>query len=433
MTKPNILYLHSHDTGRYIQPYGHAVPTPNLQKLAESGFLFRQAFCANPTCSPSRASLLTGQYPHSNGMFGLAHRGFRLDDYSHHLIHTLHKAGYTSAVAGATHIANMSPDPVKTIGYQLDLGGEATAHTRAVEFLQSSPPQPFFLAVGFNETHRVFPEDLGDDPNYCLPPAPLPDTPQNRLDMARFKASARLLDTKMGAVLDALERTGLAENTLVICTTDHGIAFPAMKCNLTDHGIGVLLIMRGPGGFEGGRVVDAMVSHIDLFPTLCDLLEIDPPDWLQGVSLLPLVRGQAEQVRESVFAEVNYHAAFEPMRAVRTSRWKYIRRYDGRTRPVLPNCDDSPSKTTWLQHGWADNPPPAEMLYDLVFDPNETANLAGDPRFSSVLDDMRLRLEWWRTETGDPLQPDGSGIPVPPGALVNDPDDLSPQSKPRPA
>lgn len=433
MTRPNILYLHSHDTGRYIQPYGHAVPTPNLLKLAESGVLFRQAFCANPTCSPSRASLLTGQYPHSNGMVGLAHRGFWLNDYTHHIIHTLHEAGYTSAIAGASHIANMADDPVKTIGYQVDLGSESTAHIRAVEFLENAPSQPFFLAVGFNETHRVFPEEPGEDPNYCLPPVPLPDTPQNRLDMARFKASARILDAKMGAVLDAMDRSGLSENTLVICTTDHGIAFPAMKCNLTDHGTGVMLIVRGPGGFEGGRVVDAMVSQIDIFPTLCDLLEIDPPDWLQGVSMMPLVRGQAEHIREEVFAEVNYHAAFEPMRAVRTRRWKYIRRYDGRTRPVLPNCDDSPSKTTWLENGWAERPPAAEMLYDLVFDPNESANLAGDPRRMDVLADMSARLERWQVETGDPLQPDGSGIPVPPGAVVNDQDDLSPQGKPRPA
>ena len=433
MTKPNILYLHSHDTGRYIQPYGHAVPTPNLQKLAETGILFRQAFCANPTCSPSRASLLTGQYPHSNGMVGLAHRGFWLNDYGQHVIHTLHKAGYTSAIAGTSHLANLAEDPIKTIGYQIDLGGQAAAHTRAVEFLEDVPPQPFFLAVGFSETHRVFPDEPDENPNYCLPPAPLPDTPQNRLDMARFKASARILDAKMGAVLDVLDRTGLAENTLVICTTDHGIAFPAMKCNLTDHGIGVMLMMRGPGGFEGGRVVEAMVSQIDIFPTLCDLLEIDPPGWLQGFSMMPLVRSQREDIREEVFAEVNFHAAFEPMRAVRTKRWKYIRRYDGRTRPVLPNCDGSLSKTTWLDHGWAERSPQPEMLYDLVFDPNETANLVGDPRYGEVLSDMRLRLERWGIETGDPLQADGSGIPIPAGALVNDPDDLSPQSKPRTA
>src|SRR5688500_20272882 len=87
--KPNILYLHSHDTGRFIQPYGHQVPTPNIQRLADQGLLFRKAFCAAPTCSGSRSALLTGQYPHANGMMGLAHRGFELYDYSHHIVHTL--------------------------------------------------------------------------------------------------------------------------------------------------------------------------------------------------------------------------------------------------------------------------------------------------------------------------------------------------------
>ncbi|MCB0172753.1 MAG: sulfatase-like hydrolase/transferase, partial [Anaerolineae bacterium] len=101
----NILYLHSHDTGRYIQPYGHAVPTPHLQQLAEEGVLFRRAFSAAPTCSPSRACLLTGQSAHSNGMLGLAHRGFTLNDYHQHLVHTLRRAGYYSALVGIQHIA----------------------------------------------------------------------------------------------------------------------------------------------------------------------------------------------------------------------------------------------------------------------------------------------------------------------------------------
>ena len=105
MPKPNILYLHSHDSGRYLQPYGHAVPTSNLQRLAEDGVIFRRAFCAAPTCSPSRAALLTGQSAHNAGMTGLANRNFVLGDFRQHIIHTLHPAGYTSALAGIQHIA----------------------------------------------------------------------------------------------------------------------------------------------------------------------------------------------------------------------------------------------------------------------------------------------------------------------------------------
>ncbi len=425
MQKPNILYIHSHDTGRYIQPYGYAVPTPNLQRFAEQGVLFRQAFCANPTCSPSRASLLTGQYPHVNGMLGLAHRGFSLNDYSQHLIHTLRGAGYTSALAGIQHITHWKGDvpPWRKIGYDIDLGGHETAHQRAVEFLSDAPPQPFFLAVGFVETHREFPAAPNENPNYCRPPSPLPDTAETREDMARYNASARILDRKMGMVFDALEQNGLADNTLVICTTDHGIAFPRMKCNLTDSGIGVMLMMRGPGGFEGGQVVDAMVSHIDIFPTICELLDIDPPDWLQGCSILPTIQG--DTIHEEIFAEVNYHAAYEPQRCVRTSRYKYIRRYDGRSAPVLPNCDDGLSKDVWLAYDWQGRAPNAEMLFDLIYDPHEANNLIEDEGYADVLADMRDRLEQWMRQTDDPLL--SGSVQAPEGARLNDPDGLSPR------
>jgi arylsulfatase A-like enzyme len=97
---PNILYLHSHDTGRYVSPMGYAVPTPNVQRLAGEGTLFRRCFCAAPTCSPSRAALLTGQSAHSSGMLGLAHRGFVLSDYTQHLVSTLKGAGYHTVLAG---------------------------------------------------------------------------------------------------------------------------------------------------------------------------------------------------------------------------------------------------------------------------------------------------------------------------------------------
>ena len=429
--RPNILYIHTHDIGRYIQPHGYAVSTPNIQKLAEQGVLFRQAFCANPTCSASRASLLTGLYPHNNGMTGLAHRGWSLNDYSQHIVHTLRAAGYTTALSGTQHvISHMHGEAWRAIGYDQYLGAQTDAHGQAVKFLESPSAEPFFLSVGFGDTHREFELLNGiDDPRYCRPPDPIPDTPETREDMARFKASARTLDAKMGVVFDALDRTGLADNTLVICTTDHGIAFPHMKCSLTESGIGVMLIMRGPGGFEGGHVIDSMVSHLDIFPTICDLLEIDPPEWLQGVSFMPVIRGEMDAVREEIIAEVNYHAAYEPMRCIRTPRWSYIRRFDGRERPVLPNCDDGLSKTLWLEHGWEEIAPAEEVLYDLVFDPNEAHNLVGDPRVEHILTSMCKHLAQWMQETADPLLK--GPIPAPEGAVVNDPDGLSPREQPQ--
>jgi N-sulfoglucosamine sulfohydrolase len=422
--RPNILYIHSHDTGRYIQPYGHAIPTPNIQRIAEQGVLFRKAFCAAPTCSPSRASLLTGQYAHCNGMLGLAHRGFSLNDYNQHILHTLRNAGYYSALIGEEHLSaapNASGyDRVSKIeGYQA-----AIVAPTAVEWLSDGLPQPFFLSVGFFETHREFlqPSSL-EDTKYSLPPAPLPDTPQTRLDIGSFKASARELDRGMGAVFAALDANGLADNTLVICTTDHGIAFPRMKGYLTDHGIGVTLIMRGPGGFSGGQVCDELVSQIDLFPTICDLIGIDHPSWLQGTSILPLIQDETERIHDAIFAEVTYHAAYEPMRAVRTQRWKYIRRFDHHLGPVLPNCDDSPSKDVLMQHSWKERSRPFEQLYDLIFDPNEASNVANDLSVAVVLEEMRTRLDNWMRDTNDPLL-HGPVMP-PPGAELNDPEQLS--------
>lgn len=423
--RPNILYLHSHDTGRYVQPYGYAVPTPNIQRLAGEGVLFRQAFCASPTCSPSRACLLTGQYAHSNGMLGLAHRGFSLRDYHHHIVHTLRKQGYWSALIGEQHI---SKEP-GIIGYdrvyKIDTSHVKAVAPLAIEILRNPTHQPFFLSAGFFETHRGFFEPISPQvANYCRPPLTIPDTLETRQDMAAFQASAWSLDQGVGQVVNALEASGLAENTLIICTTDHGLAFPGMKCTLTDHGTGVMLIMRGPGGFSGGKVYDAMVSQIDLFPTICDLLSIEQPNWLQGKSFMPLVQGKAQAINDAIFAEATYHAAYEPQRAVRTPRWKYIRRFGDRHTPVLANCDDSPSKDLFVQYGWQNRIIASEQLYDLIFDPNEASNVALDPSASTILQEMRTRLDHWMLSTDDPLL--HGPVPAPPGAELNDPDQRSP-------
>src|ERR1044071_8538194 len=214
--RPNILYLHSHDTGRFLQPYGHAVPTPNLQKLAEGGMLFRQAFNAAPTCSPSRASLLTGCCPHSNGMLGLVNRGFVMPDYSKHLVHTLRAAGYSSALLGLQHVAR---DP-NIIGFDKVVRPKSTrvedVTPVALDFLNHAPKQPFFIDVGFFETHRPFRGAPAEESRYCFAAPPLPDTAQTRQDIANFKHSALALDNAMGEILKALETNGLASNTLVI-------------------------------------------------------------------------------------------------------------------------------------------------------------------------------------------------------------------------
>jgi arylsulfatase A-like enzyme len=247
--------------------------------------------------------------------------------------------------------------------------------------------------------------------------------------MAEFKASVRSLDQGIGAVLHALHDQHLVEDTLVICTTDHGVAFPGAKGTLSDRGTGVMLIMRGPGAFAGGKVIDQPVTHLDVYPTLCDVAGVEHPDWLQGKSLIPLLRLEVDALHEATFAEMTYHAAYEPQRSVRTARWKYIRRFDDHPGPILANCDDSASKEVWLEAGWADRRIAREQLYDLVLDPAEMDNLADDPVAREALVEMRGRLERWMRETEDPLL-DGPVAP-PPGAEVNEQWQVSPDEPTR--
>ncbi len=294
MAPPNVLYVHSHDTGRYVQPYGYPVPTPNIQHLADQGVLFRQAFCAAPVCSGSRAALLTGQCTHATGMLGLAHRGYRLTYPERHIAHVLRSAGYWSGLIGEQHV---SADPAD-VGYDhvVDLASNkvhdvAPAASRVVAE-RARAGEPFFLSVGFFETHREYFEPSSvRDALYSRPPENIVDTSMTRRDMASFKASARSLDQGVGTVLNALEENGLVGNTLVIMTTDHGLAFPDAKATMYDRGIGVLLLIRGPGGFERGRVFDSLVSHLDIFPTICEVAAIDPPAWLEG-AVTPAARAR---------------------------------------------------------------------------------------------------------------------------------------------
>ncbi|MEK3883745.1 sulfatase [Paenibacillus sp. PL2-23] len=419
----NIVYLHTHDTGRYIQPYGYAVLTPHLMKLAEEGTLFRQAYTAAPTCSPSRAALLTGSAPHSNGMLGLTHRGFLLHDYGQHLAAFLHANGFDTALCGVQHEA-----PERTmLPYGQFLDAELTdayehedishAH-RAAAFIQEEREKPFFLSLGLFNTHREFPEtDPEVNPNYVQPPYPFADTRQNREDMAAYISSAKLMDRCVGIVMEALKQSGKEESTLVIFTTDHGIAFPHMKCSLYDTGIGVVLLMKKPGAVRAGHAEDALVSQIDLFPTICELLQLRKPDHLQGVSLLPLLQGTAEKVRDEVFAEVTFHAAYEPLRCIRTERYKLIRWFDEHDRPVPANIDDSPSKAFLVEHGLLEERRDSEALYDLYLDPVERVNVVRKERYEKVYQELSDRLLAWMEQTGDPLLK--GRVPIPEGARIN--------------
>lgn len=426
--RPNILYLHSHDTGRMVQPYGHAVPTPQLQAFAEQGVLFRQAFAVAPTCSPSRAALLTGCYPHTCGMHGLANApwNYRVEKPERLLPALLAAHGYTTVLGGVHHIGGTTADDVRAHGFQMLLNDDnrcedvADLHERAARFLTAPPGSPWFLALGFDQTHRdnrqgdpasgtCFSQPAPYDPHkldarYCLPPPGIPDGPETRRDLASFKEGARRLDERIGHVLAALERSGQAANTLVIITTDHGIAWPGMKCNLTDQGLGVMLMMRGPGGFSGGRVIDALVTQLDLFPTLLALAGASaaPGGGMEGKSLLPLIRGEAASLHAEIFCEQGWHDAPEPQRAIRTARYKLIRRIDP-IGPKVANCDESPTKQILAAASFFDRNLGAEQLFDLQLDPLEACNRIDDPQLAEVRAGLARSLEAWMKRTEDPL------------------------------
>ncbi len=434
---PNVIYVHSHDTGRWIEPYGFPVSTPRLLKFASESTLFLDAHCAAPTCSPSRAALLTGQSPHACGMLGLAHRGFFLTDPSHHLCHTLKSAGYETVLAGFQHLATPRfSDPAK-LGYNqiLQKNESGAAELNAAKFLSEWDGSPFFMDVGFGETHRHAPPNgrfTEQDVSQLVPykgklPAPLPEGGAVREDFADFQAAAAIWDRKVGVVLDAIDAAGIADNTIVICTTDHGPPFPDMKCSVTEYGTGVMLIVRGPG-VPAGMSVPAMVSHMDLFPTICEAAGIAPPAWLEGRSLFPLLRGEVNHLHDHLFAEVTFHAAYEPKRSARNDRFTYVRRYFDRTGPTLTNLDDSLTKSQMSGTSWRTAPQPREELFDRWRSPQDQVNCIDDPAHAAVVASLRAAMDRWMKQTNDPLL--NGDITPPEWAKVTDPKFYSPTGKP---
>jgi N-sulfoglucosamine sulfohydrolase len=432
---PNLLILHAHDMGRYNSAYGHALPTPRMAQLATDGFIFRQAHCAAPTCSPSRAAMLTGRTAHEVGMLGLVHRGWSLTDPKLHLASWLQQHGYHTVLSGLQHELRSAEEA--TYSQRLETPSlplatrDLDAAKAAADWLQQPIEQPFFLWTGLFLPHLPF---LPADPRRfpaerMIAPPCLPDTPETRADWADYAASVERTDQCIGIVLDALRAGGHADNTVVVLTTDHGVPLPRMKCSLTGHGTGVTLIIHDPRQADrAGKASDALVSHLDLFPTLCDLLALPAPAGLHGVSLAPLMRGETDEVREDCFAEVNYHAAYEPKRSVRTPRWNYIRSFDPDRRRPLANIDDSRSKRLFMAAGWGNVPTESEELYDLFLDPQELRNLARDPAYAAPLEEMRRRLDCWLTKTSDPIL--HGPIPVPSGGKVNPRESVQPSDPP---
>lgn len=408
---PHILVLISHDTGRHIGPYGADVATPNLDQLARSGAKFESSFCVAAQCSPSRGTLMTGRYPTRNGLIGLAHLGWRLSDDEVCLPHYLHQAGYETHLFGFQHEAPKAE--VSRLGYQHIHRAPRNLISEVVPLVEGflSHPRdqadpPLFLMVGVEETHRDFnhPYYTPDDPATVRVPPYMPDTPGVREDLAWFQGTVKALDWGVGAILQALERAGLSEDTLVVYTTDHGIAFPRAKGMSYDPGLETALLMRWPGKIAPGTVVREMVTHLDFLPTVLDLVGLPQPEQLDGRSYLSLLTGGTDAPRDSFFVEMTWHDRYNPHRGIRTSRYKYLRNYDPTATFVYVPLDihKGPAGQN-LPPDYYGKKRPFEELYDLESDPLEQHNLAQDPQYQAVLDELRQRVLRWMQSNDDPL------------------------------
>lgn len=415
--------MHTHDSGILFSPYGYKVPTKAIENFAKDAVVFRNAFCAAPTCSPSRAALLTGKFPHSVGMLGLANRGFQMKDYKLHLVNLLKVQGYYTVLSGIQHEAAHFATPeegARIIGYDENITTDMSL--RELEdkrvwdqnntentcrwLREKGNLNPFFLSMGFFCTHRPYPKGKTKDMGFIRTPAMYPDEPEIRKDFADHCLALESVDNCVEKVVATLQETGLYENSIIVFTTDHGIAYPFSKSSLYDSGISVAFIMRVPGSQKNGCLNEQLVSHVDLVPTLYDLLEIPKTEACDGVSFADYFQenGSLQRKRNEIFAEMNFHSSYEPARCIRTRRYKYIEyldgSYDGQN---LSNVNESITKSWYLERGLRYKKKPFKALYDLAYDTLERNNLINDEAYDSIRARLSDALYKWREETKDPL------------------------------
>jgi len=445
----NILYFHTHDTGKAIKSYGYNVPTENIFEFTKDATLFRNTFCAGPTCSPSRAALLTGTYPHKNGMLGLAHRGFELNDYSKHMASFFKENGYETIISGIQHEVGhyykKSIENSKKLGYEKVLTTDHKKYEKEedlykwdfentevlIKYLKNRDKEKnFFASCGLFSTHRPYPIEIDNsiNENYVKPLPNIYDNKENREDMAKFMTSAITVDKCFKKLCDTLKELEIYDETIIIFTTDHGVANPGMKCTLSDMGTGVSLIIRNPISKKShGKTTDEIISHVDVFPTLCDILEIKKPEYLDGNSFKSLFEKE-EKINEYVFSQINFHTSYEPARSIRNKRYKYIKYYDKNYNKFnYSNIDNSNPKDLLIDNGLLEKNKDIEQFYDLYFDPMEKNNLINDPKYKKIIDIMKSHLKNWQEIKNDPILKGGMSYPE--DGKVNKKDCLSAGSK----
>jgi N-sulfoglucosamine sulfohydrolase len=417
---PNVLFITADDLGwKDLACYGNPnLETPHIDRLAREGARFTHAFCVTSSCSPSRASFITGQYPHTNGVTGLTHHHplRSLSPFRQTLPSALAGRGFHTALEGKWHVSPYLP--TSWYGYQERLSGILAKDmviedsTRTLEFIRRNRDHRFYLEINYMNNHRDeegefhFAPGFPIDPDAVRVPAylQLPDWPEIRLELAEFYSQTRKMDAMIGEVLELLDELGLAENTLIVFVSDNGAPFPGNKMTLYDRGIGTPLILRWPARIPPALIVDDLATTIDLLPTVLEAAGIEVPGSVEGRSMLGRITGRERRLpHEAVFAEMTDHIDYIPSRAVRTRRWKYIRNLSD----IAVGLDQLHAME-WAHRlcerpdqPWK-RPRAPEELYDLQADPNEQRSLVGEARSREVLRWMSELLDKHLERTEDP-------------------------------
>ncbi len=426
--RPNILLLFADDWGwPHAGAYGdRVVRTPNFDRVAREGALFRHAFGAAPSCTPSRASILTGRTVHSLEEGGNLH-GVLPTKFAVYP-DLLEKAGYHVGVTRK----GWGPGDLKTAGRTRNPAGPAFASFD--DFIAKLPEgRPFAFWFGSQDPHRPYTPGSGAKsglrPEAVDVPAFFPDTPEVRHDILDYYAEVERFDREVGEILATLERRKILDQTLVVISADNGMPFPRAKANVYDAGSHQPLAVRWPGHVRAGRVIDEFVVLTDLAPTFLEAAGLPVAPDMHGRSWIRLLAGQPEPARDRVFLERERHAHVRkgnlsyPMRAVRTRDFLYIRNLRPDRWPAgdpeavfsvgpFGDIDGGPTKDVLLSRradpaiarffDLATGKRPAEELYDLRADPSQLVNVAASPKYAEARRDLRASLDRWMRETGDP-------------------------------
>jgi len=394
--------------------YGnHSVRTPNIDELAKKGLLFTNAFLTTSSCSPSRASILTGRYPHSTGAEEL-HMPLPMEQNL--FPGELQKLGYYTALAGKYHLGDIRPE------FDTIYGGAPSGSEYWIEALNNRPKEmPFFFWFAALDPHRNYESGIIANPHSpadVIVPPYLPDNEFTREDLALYYDEISRLDSNVGLIISELIHQGVFENTVVILMSDNGRPFPRDKTRLYDSGIKTPFIVQWPAKIKPG-VCDALISAIDIAPTILSLAGAGIPPVIQGQSFVHLFDNPNTSFRVHVFAEHNWHDFQAHERAVRSANYLYIRN-------SFPELNASPPadavrsitfQAMIKMHDEGTLPPhqqdcfifprAAEELYDVVADPYQMNNLVLNETYSGVLHEMRSTLDKWIDDYNDvvPMNP----------------------------